>query len=276
MERLTFAAVVLALAVTFRTGVFAQERARVAEDTLVKDPEAATPGKWKVGGAFEYWYVRETTDPPQGSGYSHVTFNQFGGNAFAGHDNFTLQYARRSGDEHLDTSTTSQEIKRVDNELTLRWLARDFSTRFVTPYVLAGYVLADSRADITITTGQRNGCTGTASYRREFNITAPLLGLGGIFPLTETIGARLDGRYKRYHITTHTLGTCPEVSKDGNGGDLTATGYYLITPAWSFQLGVKYQTVPGAAIQNAPGIIVVGNTSKRLGAFGMLGYSHEF
>ena len=103
-----------------------------------------------------------------------------------------------------------------------------------------------------------------------------MLGIGGIFPFTETMGARLDGRYKRYHITANKLGGCPEVGTDGTGGDLTATGYYLITSTWNFQLGAKYQTIPGPAIQNAPGLVVIGNTAKRIGAFGMLGYSHEF
>ena len=286
MERLTLIAAVLALAATLRSEVFAQERARVAQDDMlvINDPEVAARGKWKIGGALEYWYVRETTSAPQGSGYSHLTFNQFGGNTFAGYDNFTFQYTRRSGDGHQDTSavttggliTTSQELKRVDNELTLRWLARDFTTSFVTPYLLAGYAWFDTRADVTLTSGQINGCTGTSSYTREIRATAPFLGIGGIFPITETTGARLDGRYKRYRVTHSTFGKCPEASGDGDGGDLTATGYYLISPAWSFQLGAKYQSVPGGAIQNAPGVVVEGNTSKRIGAFGMLGYSHEF
>ncbi|HKW39093.1 MAG TPA: hypothetical protein VJO54_14945 [Burkholderiales bacterium] len=284
-EHLRLAAVVLAMAVSFPFEALAQERARVAEDTLVRDPEVAALGKWKVGGAFEYWYVRETTTPPQGSGTSHVTFNELGGNAFVGHDNFTLQYTQRSGDGHLDTSaivagagllTTSQELNEVNKEVTLRWVARDFSTGFVTPYLIAGYAWIDSTADVTLTSGQINGCTSTNSYRREFNFTAPLLGIGGIFPVTETMGARLDGRYKRYHMDTHTFGKCPAVSADGDGGDLAVTGYYLLTPEWSFQLGAKYQTFPGHAIQNAPGVVVIGNRSNRMGAFGMLGYSHEF
>ena len=160
--------------------------------------------------------------------------------------------------------------------MTLRWLARDLSTSFVTPYLLAGYAWVDTRADINITTGPRNGCTGTTNYSRDFKYTAPLLGIGGIFPFTETMGARLDGRYKRYYIATHALGTCPQATADGTGGDLTATGYYLITSAWNFQLGAKYQTIPGPALQNVPGAIVIGNTAQRIGMFGMLGYSHEF
>ena len=281
------AAAVLALAVTFPLQGFSQERARVAEDTLVvNDPEVAALGKWKVGGALEYWYVRTTANVPQGSGTTLVTFNQLGGNAFAGYDNFTLQYTERSGEEHFDTSanvagglfTTSQEVKQVNKEVTLRWLARDFSTSLVTPYLIAGYAWTDSRADITVTSGPvgPGGCTGTQSSTRQFRFTAPLLGVGGIFPVTETIGARLDAKYKRYHINTHMFGACPEVSANGDGGDLTATGYYLVTPEWSFQLGVKYQSAPGPAIQNAPGFVVMGNRSIKIGAFGMLGYSHEF
>jgi hypothetical protein len=285
VERLGLAGAILALAVTFPLEALAQERARVAEDTLiVNDPEVAALGKWKVGGALEYWYVRTTTNNPQGSGTTLVTSNQFGGNAFAGYDNFTLQYTERSGEGHLDTSanvagalfTTSQELKQLNKEVTLRWLARDFATSFVTPYLIAGYAWTDARADITLTSGQIGGCTGTSSYTRESEYTAPLLGIGGIFPVTETIGARLDARYKHYHINTRTLGACPEVSANGDGGDLTATGYYLMTPEWSLQLGVKYQTIPGGAIQNAPGFVVMGNRSIRIGAFGMLGYSHEF
>jgi len=284
VERLRLAAVVLALAFTFPLEALAQERARVAEDTLVRDPEVAALGKWKVGGALEYWYVRTTTSVPQGSGTTLLTYNQFGGNAFAGYDNFTLQYTQRSGKGHFDTSanvaggpfTTSQVLNQVNKEVTLRWIARDFSTAFVTPYLIAGYAWTDSRADITLTSGQISGCTGTSSYTRESTYTAPLLGIGGIFPVTETIGARLDGKYKPYHINTHALGACKEVSTNGDGGDLTATGYYLMTPEWSLQLGAKYQSVPGGALYNAPGALVMGNRSNKIGVFGMLGYSHEF
>ncbi|HET7766337.1 MAG TPA: hypothetical protein VFK92_14715 [Burkholderiales bacterium] len=281
MERLGLAAAVLALAVTFPLEASAQERARVAEDTLVvNDPEVAAPGKRKVGGALEYWYARTTTSVPQGSGNTLLTFKEPGGNAFAGYDNFTFQYTQRSGAGHFDTSangivTTSQQLNVVNKEVTLRWIARDFSTGFVTPYLIAGYAWIDAKADVNLTTGA-GGCTLTSSYTRETSYTAPLLGVGGIFPVTETIGARLDVRYKRYHIDTHALGRCPAVSANGDGGDLTATGYYLMTPEWSFQLGVKYQTIPGGAIQNAPGFVVMGNRSGRIGAFGMLGYSHEF
>jgi hypothetical protein len=286
VERLGLAAAILALAVTLPLKALAQERARVAEDTLVvNDPEVAAPGKWKVGGALEYWYVRVTTNVPQGSGTTLVTSNQFGGNAFAGYDNVTFQYTQRSGQGHLDTSanvagglfTTIQELKQLNKEVTLRWLARDFSTGFVTPYLIAGYAWTDARADITLTSGQiGGGCISATSYTRESNYTAPLLGIGGIFAVTETIGVRLDARYKHYHINTRALGVCPEVSANGDGGDLTATGYYLMTPEWSFQLGAKYQTIPGGAIQNAPGFVVMGNRSIRIGAFGMLGYSYEF
>jgi hypothetical protein len=284
VERLRLAAAALALAATLPLEALAQERARVAEDTLVRDPEVAALGKWKVGGALEYWYVRETTSPPQGSGTSNVTFNEFGGNAFVGYDNFTFQYTQRRGEGHFDTSanvggglvTTHQELNQVNKEVTLRWIGRDFSTAFVTPYLLAGYAWIDSRFDITLTSGQKGGCTGTASYSREGRYMVPLLGIGGIFAFTETLGARLDGRYKRYHIDTQTLGVCPAVSTNGDGGDLTATGYYLMTPQWSFQVGAKYQRVPGGAIQNAPGVVVIGNGSRRIGAFAMLGYSHDF
>ena len=284
VERLRLAAAVLALAFTFPLEASAQERARVAEDTLVRDPEVAALGKWKLGGALEYWYVSQTTAVPQGSGTTLVTYNQFGGNAFAGYDNFTLQYTQRSGEGHFDTSanvaggpfTTSQELHQANKEVTLRWIARDFSTAFVTPYLIAGYAWTDSSADITLTSGQIGGCTNTSSYTREFRVTAPLVGIGGIFPVTETVGVRLDGRYKLYHTNTHKLGTCPEVSANGDGGDLTATGYYLMTADWSLQLGARYQTIPGGAIQNAPGFVVMGNRSERLGVFGMVGYSHEF
>jgi hypothetical protein len=284
VKRPRLSAAVLALAVTAPLAALAQERARVAEDTLVRDPEVADLGKWKVGGAFEYWYVRQIMSVPQGSGTTLVTFNQIGGNAFVGYDNFTLQYTERSGYGHFDTNanvaggpfTTSQELNQVNKELTLRWIARDFSTAFVTPYLVAGYAWADNSADIALTSGQIGACTGTRSYTREFRAMAPLVGIGGIFPVTETVGVRLDAKYKAYHIDTHALGACPEVSTNGDGGDLTATGYYLMTPEWSLQLGAKYQTAPGAALQNAPGTVVMGNRSDKLGVFGMLGYSHEF
>jgi hypothetical protein len=48
-------------------------------------------------------------------------------------------------------------LEALAQEVTLRWIARDFPTAFVTPYLIAGYAWTDARADITLTSGQVGG-----------------------------------------------------------------------------------------------------------------------
>jgi hypothetical protein len=48
-------------------------------------------------------------------------------------------------------------LEALAQEVTLRWIARDFPTAFVTPYLIAGYTWTDARADITLTSGQVGG-----------------------------------------------------------------------------------------------------------------------
>jgi len=270
---IAFAAPALALGVGFTSSVLAQ--GRTIEETLVlKDPTVAAAGKWKVGGALEYWYINGKVNfyDQNGTktGDGTISFKQPGANLFAGYGDFTIQGTHRSGKgdvtAHIGTLSYTSDSKQTDDELTLRWLIRAWSSRVLTPYVLAGYSTTKVTDDKTITAGAFVWtCTGTtrASYTTEYK--APVLGIGGIFPISEKFGARLDGRYKHYNATQKCGST--EVSGSGNGGDGTLTGYYNITNSLNLQAGGKYTYLNGGSAIGYSG---------RLGLFGMLGYSLAF
>jgi hypothetical protein len=273
VRRFAIALAVPAIVLSFAlpSSVFAQGRV-IEETLLVKDPTVASAGKWKVGGAAEFWYVNGKYNFYDSSGNKvgdgTISFTQPGGNFFAGYGDFTVQGTYRSGkgdlNANIGTLSYTTHTKQTDDELTLRWLIRAWSSRVLTPYVLVGYSETKTVEDRTITAGAFVWtCTGqkTASYTTDYK--APLLGIGGIFPISEKFGVRLDGRYKHYRATQ----TCSGLTGTGNGGDGTLTGYYNITDSWNLQLGGKYTYLNGGSDIS---------WSSRVGFFGMLGYSHSF
>ncbi len=275
MRRLAiaFAASATALGFALSSSVFAQGRV-IEETLLVKDPTVASAGKWKAGGALEYWYINGKANFYDSAGNKvgdgTISFTQPGGNVFAGYGDFTIQGTYRSGkgdlNANIGTLSYTSKSKQTDDELTLRWLIRAWSSRFLTPYVLAGYSQTKVTEDRTITAGAFVWtCTGTTTASYSTDYKAPLLGIGGIFPISEKFGARLDGRYKHYSATQKCGST--SVSGSGNGGELTGTGYYNITDSWNLQVGGKYTYLNGGSAIGYSG---------RWGLFGMLGYSHSF
>src|SRR4051812_4155227 len=57
LQRLSLA--VALLAVGFSTSAYSQGRT-IEETLVVSDPTVAAQGKWKIGGAGEYWYVNQS------------------------------------------------------------------------------------------------------------------------------------------------------------------------------------------------------------------------
>jgi len=109
------------------------------------------------------------------------------------------------------------------------------------------------------------------TQQARVKFAAPLVGVGGIFTITERIGVRGDFRYKPYKVNAHADG-CSDTSGNGDGGDLTVAGYYNFGGGWNAQLGARYQSLPG--LYGAPAGASEGLRST--GLFGMLGYSYFF
>ena len=127
----------MALGVGFSSSAYSQGRT-IEETLVVTDPTVAAPGKWKAGGAIEYWWVRTNYTLVDNTGKevgdATLTFKQPGWNIFGAYGNLTLQATHRSGDGDFNASTStfnySGPQKSTDEEYTLRWL---FPTKAISP-----------------------------------------------------------------------------------------------------------------------------------------------
>jgi len=266
----TFAACAIAACLAAAAPAAAQE----AGPVVVQDPTAAAPGKWKAGGSLELWLTRETEPGPTG-GTIERNLQLAGANVFVGYGDWTAQYTHRSGAGDFSGSNTPANFtgtaRRYEDELVVRWLISGVATRYFVPYVLAGYAWVDSKRSFSSTDGSAFACSGMTTQQARVKFDAPMVGVGGIFTITERIGVRGDFRYKPYKVNAHADG-CSDTSGNGDGGDLTVAGYYNFGGGWNAQLGARYQSLPGLA--GAPAGASEGLRST--GLFGMLGYSYFF
>ena len=269
-----FAIAALALGVGFSSSAFSQ--GRTIEETLVlKDPTVSEPGKWKVGGAAEYWYIKGKLDIYDQNnnkvGEQTFHFNQPGFNLFAGYGDWTLQGTHRSGKGDLDArlnngTAYSGQVEETDNEFTLRYLARRWSASWVTPYVIVGYTSTETKRDYTLIAGPAWACSPNASLVVKKTYKGPEAGLGGIFPFSETFGMRVDGRLA-YYSGTKEEGNCQKRQGKGLGGSATLTGYANLPAGFNLQVGGKFTALNGGSDVGFLG---------RGGLFGMLGWTHMF
>lgn len=254
-----------------------KEAARVIEETLVvKDPTVSAVGKWVIGGAYEYWLVRGPYEVQDMSGNKlaegKIDGAFHGGNIFVGYGNLTLNYALRKGSWDIDLKytgniDTTKDQDQEEQEVTLRYLVRALSFKYLTPYVLAGYAQINLDETETIKTP---GWVWTYNWKTvksyETTFKAPLVGIGLIFPFHERFGLRIDGR-AYYSDAEQKWDNGKKYTGTGWGYGGTATAYVNIFKGLNLQVGSKYLKLDGGSD--------IGWWSK-LGYFGMLGYSHKF
>src|SRR6185436_19418539 len=136
LRRFAIAAMALG-AVGFSSAAYSQGRT-IEETLVVTDPTVAAPGKWKLGGAAEYWWVRTNYNLVEQNGNevgdATLTFKQPGWNLFAAYGNLTVQATRRSGEGEFTANAGALQYhgpqKSTDEEYTLRWL---FPNRAISP-----------------------------------------------------------------------------------------------------------------------------------------------
>jgi len=258
---------------------FAFSQGRTIEETLVvQDPTVAAPGKWKVGGALEYWWVhtnyRLVDQNGNEVGDATLNFTQPGFNLFGAYGNLTFQATRRSGDGDFDATAGSLRYsgpqKSTDTEYTLRWL---FPTRNISPYLLVGYgdTKLEQTYDIATTSPFNWACNGTKHLQTNTTFKGPLFGGGAIVPFSDKLGMRADLRFNYNKVEQRSNGTaasCNNVDNNALSYAATVTGYWNIVGGLNAQLGFRYQWLNGGddRIQNW----------ARLGLFGMLGYTFQF
>jgi hypothetical protein len=274
-----------AVALSFSSLAFSQGRT-IEETLVVSDPTVAAAGKWKVGGAAEYWYVNASyklvDDQGRESGSSHLNFTQPGWNIYGAYGNLTFAATGRKGDGNY-TATQNRTgggsfnyegpHESKDEEYTLRWL---FPTRNISPYLIVGYAKTVLTETLTITSSTPAPTTWLCGQgtllRQEVTYKGPLFGGGGIIPFSEKFGARVDLRLKWNDGSTVTNASAANKSQcdksgSGLGYDFTATGYWNIVAGLNAQIGLKYQYLhAGSDVRYW----------NRYGLFGMLGYTFQF
>lgn len=263
--------------------VYAEDSGRVIEETLVyKDPTVSAAGKWLFGGAVEdlythgpYWSMSSSGDGQKEHGT--VNANKPGINLFAGHGDFTVNFAYRKGTLGVDlnhTATTQMPsnythhmaINEKENELNLRWRLRSLDNSFLSPYVYLGYI--DVQSDYSDTLPISSGITWAYNGSRVSSSTTTykgaMVGIGAIIPVSATYGLRVDGGLTSTNATwTRSDGVTATGS--GVGGRFTGTLYYNIAQGWNAQLGGRYVMLNGGTL----------GYHNIIGAFVMLGYSYK-
>lgn len=275
---IAFATLVVVINFPFSSTVLAQEEGkqadtRVIEETLIlKDPTVTSSGKWVVGGALEYWYIKSKYDKYDNGvkiSDGDITGSEPGGNIFVGYGDFTVNYAYRKGswdvtNTYTSGATTNETQEQKENEITVRWLMRGLATKFFTPYILAGYSQIDFDDTETLPSTWVWTYNGGQVKKYTTQYKSPLLGLGVIIPLNSTVGFRVDGR-ALYSQAEYKLDNGYTVSGSGVGFAGTATMYVNVYEGLNLQFGGKYQWLNG------------GDAGSRGigGVFAMLGYSYK-
>lgn len=280
MQRFSKALALSALTLGVGFSSLAYSQGRVIEETLVvKDPTVAERGNWIAGGAFEYWYVAgkmtQYNNANQKVAEGDLKFTQPGGSGWIGYGDFTLMFTTRSGSGDQDMTyaagtinaaslKTTSDVKQKDNEFIVRWLARGLSTRFFTPYVVAGYTQTKFDQDETLQPGFFWTINGTPTRQFRYTYKGPVLGLGAIFPINETFGVRVDGRAKFY--SAELVSDYGKTTGNGVGGDFITTGYVNFLRNFNIQAGFKLASLRGGDV----------GYLNRSGLFGMIGYTARF
>lgn len=284
MKRYCFNVVVIGLAVVMMSSVyaFAQEEQEmkpriIEEEIILNDPTVSAEKKWVIGGSYEYWYISGDYDKydQAGNKVSEGTIDgdMDGGNLLIGYDNWTFQFSYREGewDTQQDlvnipaSYTTKQE--QDETEISLRYLARDFSSTHFVPYLIIAYNMINMDETKTITTpGYVWGRNWTTVIKDEIEYNSALIGAGAIIPFNKYIGIRGDLRVG-FTDAERRMDTGTTYSGDGGAIVGHLTGYWNIFRGLNLQVGGKYQYLNGGT--NIPDY-------EKGGMFAMVGYSYKF
>lgn len=260
INRLNAATIFAALAISASPS-YAQER--VIEETLIyKDPTVALAGKWGSGVSVDYYNLKNST--PQFGRPADYSFGQHGLSGWVGYGDISVLLSVKKGGGTQaavfpDIGPSKGDVDRKETEIALRWLMRSFSTSFMTPYLVAGYV--DGKLD---TTYSFSNDPGKIYYVRDYN--APLVGIGAIIPFSEKIGMRVDGKYLWSDNKTATSSAGLTTLKSEFSAKryrATVTGYLNISGGLNLQAGYRFEKN-----QNS-------ENSADKSVYAMLGYSFK-
>lgn len=230
-KKIMFVAGVSAL---LSTAVFAQTR--VVEESLVyDDPTVAKPGKWVYGAAIGAYYSNSNTSGNDTSGNTVNATQQFTqpqGSVFVGYSDVTLllRYQRINATTQFPGNTLTNKGNTFSADL--RYLVTPLQAKYFVPYVLASYV--DQTENETFSYVNSSGLQQTGKVVAK----GPGLGIGGIVPITDKFGVRLDVRqYNATSTVTSNMFAGLNGSRNIQYRMGQATAYYNLTDHINLQIG---------------------------------------
>ncbi len=235
-----------------KTAEITPAQGRVVEDSLVyNDPTVGNENQWAAGITLDYNNFSNTFVYPN-SPYADATqptqYAQSGIGAFVGYGDYSvlLNYRQGTGNGTITypysapwtNQTLNDNFTISSYEVDFRWLLSSFQYRYFVPYVLYVYQ-SESRNDTR--TGSWFGTPLTQTDTSS--ITASGFGIGGIIPISEIYGFRVDIRGTSVQDNFTYAGTTTQYTYPGSESAITA--YYNITKSSNVQLGYKTMTYQG-------------------------------
>ena len=221
------------------TSAFSQSR--VIEDSLVyNDPTLSKGSGWIFGGSVDYWQVNMRYPSNNSNVVGTLNYYQPGASLFIGKGDLTVLLSYKNGSGDLEYPFDTAKITTTQTQVSLRYLLSDLSTEYVTPYVMASYWDYSMKSDQYYPKGTYWSTENTKSR-------APMIGGGGIFPFSKSLGLRLDGLWG----ITNSSGSHTRGDRMGNTGNitmLTSTLYYNVTENVNFQFGYQLASFKPSAI----------------------------
>lgn len=233
---------------------FAQTR--VVEDSLVyDDPTVAKPGEWVYGAALGAYYSNANTSGTNTSGNTVNATQQFTqpqGSVFVGYSDVTLllRYQRINATTQFPGNTVTNKGNTYSADL--RYLVTPLQAKYFVPYVLASYV--NQTENETFSYVNSSGVQQTGKVVAK----GPGLGVGGIVPITEKFGVRLDIRqYNATSTVTSNMWAGLEGSRNIQYRMGQATAYYNLTDHINLQIGGQASYVNNQPQSTAYGFVTL-------------------
>ena len=224
---------------------------RVIEDSLVyNDPSLSKTDDWIKGASIDYHNVYSApVSVTDTAGTKYTATNSYGMaglSGFVGKGNLTFLVSYRQGTGNMSVPYGNTNVSWTKDmsevEVDARYLITQFSSTYFVPYALAGYYSTNETWNFTNT--YVNGVLEKNSY----TITAPLVGLGGIVPISDKMGLRADIKQGWFSgSTTSNIPAFNGSSISYTGTRLTLTGYYNIDSNINVQLGLRNDSSNGAS-----------------------------
>lgn len=214
--------------------VYAQTR--VVEESLVyDDPTVAKPGNWVYGASVGAYYSNSNTSGNNTQGQTVNATQQFTqpqASLFVGYSDVTLlmRYQRISATTQFPGNSLTNNGNTYSADL--RYLITPLQARYFVPYVLASYV--NQTENETFSYVNSSGIQQTGKVVAK----GPGLGIGGIIPITEKYGVRVDVRqYNATSTVTSNMFSGLAGSRNIQYRQAQATMYYNLTDHINLQIG---------------------------------------